>query len=51
MRTDSIRRNDIVPVLISLAVALGILVGAVVALSMQAFLDANKGPMASVGLP
>jgi len=34
MKTDSIIRNDTFPVLISLAVALGILVGAIAALSI-----------------
>lgn len=51
MRTDSIRRNDNFPVLVSLAVALGILVGAVAVLSMRAFVDGSKGTMASVGSP
>lgn len=51
MRTDSIRRNDNFPVLISLVVALGILVGAVAVVSMRAFVGGNKGTMASVGSP
>jgi hypothetical protein len=51
VRSDSIRRNDNFPVLVSLAVALGILVGAFAVVSMQSFVDGNKETMASVGSP
>lgn len=49
MRTDSIRRNDNFPVLVSLAVALGILVGAVAVLSIAHQTWANQsGPLQNV---
>lgn len=42
MKGDSICRNDNFPVLISLALALGIIVGAVAVLSMSTFVGGKK---------
>lgn len=51
MKTDAIVRNDTFPVLISLAVALGILVGAIAALSIRTFIVVGIGTAVSITSP
>ncbi|BFU93568.1 MAG: hypothetical protein NTNFB02_02900 [Nitrospira sp.] len=51
MKTDFIIRNDTIPVLISLAVAFGILVGAIAVLSTWTFLVGSIGTVVSVSPP